>query len=62
MAMTGGPCLSVSTSGGVDTLSSTVASWAGPAFWPGPVGLPAALFYFFLILLFVFFYLIQKLI
>jgi hypothetical protein len=37
----------VSAGGGALTLSGVVASWAGLAFWPGPVGLPRPLFYIF---------------
>jgi hypothetical protein len=38
------------------------ASWAGPAFWPGPIGLPATLLYFFLNLIFPFSILNHKMI
>jgi hypothetical protein len=45
--MIGGPCLSASESAAVVPIRTRAACWTGPAFQPGLVGLPAALFYFF---------------
>jgi hypothetical protein len=50
--MTGGPRLSVSETAVAIPIWARAACWAGPAFRPGLVGLPAALFYFFEFFLF----------
>jgi hypothetical protein len=45
--MAGGPRLSASESVAAVPIRTRAACWTGPAFQPGLVGLPAALFYFF---------------